>query len=578
MQLIQLSANKESFKTVRFKNQIGLNFIVADLKNPEQSKKGDTANGVGKSLLIALIHFCLGSSTNKEFKEKLDGWVFKLEFSINDKIYTSERSTDNQNTIKLNNKEIKQKDFKAKLGTTLFDIPENVSQLSFRSLLPFFIRPRKASYIDYKNPNHVKNEYQVLIANSFLLGLDVVLAEEKYKLRKEKERIRKLVKELSNDKLLRDFFLGKKDIYLASQELEEQIYLLENDLKNFEVAEDYNEIKGEADRIKKELDKIQNKIILYKNQIDSIEETRKISPDIKKESIETIYKEASVVIKEDAIKQLSELEKFYEHITINREKRLLLQKNKLLRSIEELSNKKIDKENDLDNNLKYLNTHQALDIFIKLTNKLSDLKSKKENILKYNDLLEKYRDEKLKIDENFIKETKKAVTYLSEAEETINTLKLFFRKLSKRFYPNATAGITVYNNDGDNQIRYNIDAKIELDVSDGIGNVKIFCYDLTLLLNGFAHKINFIFHDSRLLDGIDPRQKAELFLILDDFIKIQGKQYILTLNKNQLDDTKKYLGEEKYKTIIEENIILTLKDSSPTDKLLGIQVDMHYEK
>ena len=26
-----------------------------------------------------------------------------------------------------------------------------------------------------------------------------------------------------------------------------------------------------------------------------------------------------------------------------------------------------------------------------------------------------------------------------------------------------------------------------------------------------------------------------------------------------------------------DNIILKLKDSSPTDKLLGIQVDMHYE-
>ena len=578
MQLIELSANKESFKTVRFKNKIGLNFIVADLKNPEQSKKGDTANGVGKSLLISLIHFCLGSSSNEEFKNKLNGWEFQLKFTINDTLYTVKRSTNNQNKVIFNNNETKLKEYKDKLANILFDIPNDVSQLSFRSLLPFFIRPRKASYIDYKNPNHVKNDYQILIANSFLLGLDVVLAEEKYKLRKEKERIRKLVKELSEDKLLKDFFLGKKDIKLASEDLEEQIYLLENDLKNFEVAEDYNEIKLEADRIKKELDKIQNQIILYQNQIENIEESIQISPDIKKENIENIYKEASVIIKDNAIKQLSELQKFYEHITINREKRLLLQKNNIQRKIESLSTQKDEKEKNLDKNLKYLDTHQALDIFIKLTNKLSDLKNRKENILKYDELLKNYRDEKIKIDENFISETKKTDTYLKEAEEVIKSLMLFFRELSKRFYPNVTAGITVYNNDGDNQIRYDIDAKIEADASDGINNVKIFCYDLTILLKGFAHKINFIFHDSRLLDGIDPRQKAELFLILNDFIKSQGKQYILTLNKNQLDDTKKYLGEEKYKTIIKENIILQLKDSSPTDKLLGIQVDMHYEK
>ena len=577
MQLIKLSANKESFKTVRFKNKVGLNFIVADLNNPEQSKKGDTANGVGKSLLISLIHFCLGSSSNKEFKNKLNGWEFQLKFTINDTLYTVKRSTNNQNKVIFNNNETRLKEYKDKLANVLFDIPNDVSQLSFRSLLPFFIRPRKASYTDYKNPNHVKNDYQILIANSFLLGLDVVLAEEKYKLRKEKERIRKLVKELSEDKLLKDFFLGKKDIHLASQELEEQIYLLESDLKNFEVAEDYNEIKLEADKIKKELDKIQNQIILYKNQIENIEESIQISPDIKKENIENIYKEASVIIKDNAIKQLSELQKFYEHITTNREKRLLLQKNNLLRKIEALSVKKDEKEITLNKNLKYLDTHQALDIFIKLTNKLSDLKSKKENILKYDELLRNYRDEKIKIDENFITETKKTDTYLEEAEDVIKSLMLFFRELSKRFYPDATTGITVYNNDGDNQIRYNIDAKIEADASDGINNVKIFCYDLTILLKGFAHKIDFIFHDSRLLDGIDPRQKAELFLILNDSIKSRGKQYILTLNKNQLDDTKIYLGEEKYKEIIEKNIILQLKDNSPTDKLLGIQIDMHYE-
>ncbi|RLD77742.1 MAG: hypothetical protein DRJ10_11430, partial [Bacteroidetes bacterium] len=435
---------------------------------------------------------------------------------------------------------------------------------------------QKASYNEYINPNAVKNDFQILITNAFLLGLDVVLAEEKYRLRKEKERIRKLVGELSNDKLLKDFFLGRKDIYLESQELEEQIGLLNNNLKNFKVADDYYDIKIEADKIKRELENIQNQIILYKNQIENIEESRKISPDIKKENIEKIYKEASVIIQEKAIKQLSELEKFYHHITTNREKRLLLQKNELVRKVEDLTNRNETKGKDLNDKLKYLDTHHALDIFVKLTNKLSDLTNKKENITKYHELIEEYRNEKLKIEGDFLNATKETNTYLIEAEEVLKSVMLFFRELSKRFYPKAAAGITVYNNDGDNQIRYNIDAKIEADASDGINNVKIFNYDLTILLKGFAHKINFILHDSRLLDGIDPRQKAELFLILNDLIKPNGKQYILTLNQNQLDDTKKYLKPEEYKSIIENNIILQLKDDSPEEKLLGIQIDMHY--
>ena len=63
MKLIELSANKESFKTVPF-NKSGLSFIVAKQKNPETSDNGKTYNGVGKSLIILIIHFCLGAKKN----------------------------------------------------------------------------------------------------------------------------------------------------------------------------------------------------------------------------------------------------------------------------------------------------------------------------------------------------------------------------------------------------------------------------------------------------------------------------------------------------------------------------------
>jgi len=371
--------------------------------------------------------------------------------------------------------------------------------------------------------------------------------------------------------------VGKRDISLAKLELDEQIKSLQKDLDNFNVAEDYYEIKNEANRIKANLEKIQNEIVLIKNQISNIEESRKISPDIKHENIERIYKEASVVIKEESLKQLSELESFYKHITSNREKRLLDQKNELQRKIKKLTTEAEHLNKEFDSKLKYLDAHQALDIFIKLTNKLSDLKSEQENISKYDNLLIEYKNAKLEIEESFIESTKKTDSYLSDAKQIIKSTTDFFRELAKRFYPNSPAGITIYNNDGDNQTRFDIDAKIEADASDGINNVKLFCYDLTLLLKGFAHKIDFIFHDSRLLDGIDPRQIAELFKVLNEVIESNEKQYILTLNQNQLDAASQYLTTDEYSEIMEDNICLTLKDNSPEEKLLGIQVDMKYE-
>jgi uncharacterized protein YydD (DUF2326 family) len=577
MQLITLSANKASFKTVHFKNETGINLVVASQKNPHKSDKGDTTNGVGKSLLIAIIHFCLGSSSKQSFKNKLSDWEFTLKFKIKDKIYESKRSTKQQNKVFLNNEELSRKEFNQKMEKLLFDMPGEIKELSYRSLLAFFIRPRKSSYIHEANPNAVKKDYQVQLANAFLLGLDVLIAEEKYKLKIEKDRIKNLVNDLKNDKFINEFFSGDKDITLAKSELNETIENLEINLKNFEVADDYYDIKEQADKLKNSLESIQNDISLKQIQIENINESLKISPDIKRENIERIYKEAFVILKEDAIKKLSELEKFYKHLSKNRENRLLEQKNQLNKQIDLLLQKKQKQNDELNGKLKYLDAHQALDVFIKLSEKLSDTKSKRDNLLKFEELIFKYKDESRKIDKRQIEENEKTVNYLSEAAPIISKTNDFFRSLIKRFYPKSASGITIYNNEGENQIRYNIEAKIEADKSDGIANVKLFSYDLTLLLNGFGHKIDFLFHDSRLLDGIDPRQKHELFIILNEYIKKNNKQYIITANFNQLEELKQYFTPSEYENVIKDNIILELKDSSHEDKLLGIQVDIDYD-
>lgn len=577
MQLISLTANKNSFKPVVFKST-GINLIIATQKNPEKSDKGDTTNGVGKSLLIALIHFCLGSSIKKAFKESLPDWEFSLKFKIKQIEYTSTRNTDNQNKIVLNGEELFIKEFNSKLEKLVFEIPDKASQLSFRSLLAFFIRPTKSSYIDEKNPNAVRLPFQIQMINAYLLGLDVLLAQEKQQLKLEKDRIRELVNNLKNDNYLKDFFTGKKDVSLSKQELSDKIEELEYNLKNFNVAEDYYEIKEEADQLKRELEKIHQQLELIKIQIANIDESRSISPDIERTKIEQVYKEASIILKDQAVKQLSELEKFYEHLSRNREKRLLDQKNELLRKANSFEIKKNTKSEYLDGKLKYLDAHQALDMFTKLSNNLSDLKSKKENLEQYEELLEVFSDENRKIKKLQLEESEKAANYLKDASEIIAQTNDFFRFLVKSFYPNAAAGITIHNNEGDNQIRFDIDAKIEFDKSDGIGNVKTFCYDLTLLLKGFGHNINFLFHDSRLLEGIDPRQKYELFLVLQNFIEESDKQYILTANYNQLEEIKPlFESEDDYKQFVDKNTILELKDSHSSDKLLGIQVDMDYE-
>jgi len=578
MRLIKVYSNKASFRTVEF-NRTGPSFIVAKQKNPGASKKGKTYNGVGKSLLVRIIHFCLGASVDsyKIFCEKLSDWEFCVDFELGDKKYTIRRLTDNPKSIFLNNEEMPVAKFRKKMNSLCFHIPDDIKFLSFRSLIPFFMRSRKGSYVSYDKPGKSGSDYQALLNNAFLLGLDVALAQKKRNTKKEQERIKKLENNFTKDDLLRDYFTGSKDVSLTLVELEEQIKQLDDNLSHFKVAEDYSDVQIEADKVEKELFELTNSVILLQNNIDNISKSLKISPDMNKGDIKKIYDESKISFPKKMSKTLDDLETFYEDLISSRKRRLIEQQNKLKL---EYHNREDDIERlqgELDQLMKYLGEHQALDIFLSLSNRSAELQTKRDSLLKYQDLQSKYKTKERKTEKDMLELTEVTDDYLEEIKPHTDELRNYFRNLAKIFYPDSVAGLTIENNEKNNQLRFNIDAKIESDASDGINNVKIFCYDLTILFEGQNHKIDFIFHDSRLFDGIDERQKTDLFRTVFQKFSSSEKQYIATVNQNQINEIKQQMTDDEYQNLIQNNTVLTLTDESHSEKLLGIKVDLPEE-
>ncbi|WP_333206490.1 AAA family ATPase [Microcoleus sp. Pol17_C1] len=82
-----IRCNHTSFKTVEFRP--GFNVILAD--RTEESGSKDSRNGLGKSTLIEIIHFCLGSTLQKAKgldSINLRGWAFSLELTLSNQVIT----------------------------------------------------------------------------------------------------------------------------------------------------------------------------------------------------------------------------------------------------------------------------------------------------------------------------------------------------------------------------------------------------------------------------------------------------------------------------------------------------------
>lgn len=577
MRLLELTANKETFHPIVFR-PIGVS-IIAAIKETDDPRK--TYNSVGKSLSVTIIHFCLGANANEEFRENLKEWEFKLKFQIGNKIHWVTREVSNPGYVKLDEESLTNERYKNFLVSEIFLIPEGSKFLSFRGLISRFIRQRKSSYISYDSyiAEESKNPIVQLINNAFLLGLDTACVLRKYELKESLDKVNDLKNNLNNPEF-KSLFQSEKDedLEISIVDLESTIERLKINTLNFRVADDYDQIRKEADEIVERLRTYKNEATKLSIAIGDIEKSLQLRPDISKEDIVRIYDEAKFELGDRIVKRLEDLESFNRKLFDNREKNLLAEKlrfEKELKSAETSIKQLGDQE---DEKLQYLNSHGALDEFTKMTQLLADNEKRLERILNFKQLLSDYKNKVQELKKDFSDENIATNKYLADAEGIIKKNIILFKSFTERFYQGKLSGIAVENNEGVNKIRLDIKAKIEDDAGDAVNEVKMFCFDWTLLTAQYNHKVKFIFHDSRITDGMDTRQIKTMFQIAAEQCEKNDFQYIISLNQNIIDSLRDECSPDEFEELIQSNIVLRLSDKAPEDKLLGIQLDFDYER
>ena len=201
MYIKKLSANNTTFNEINFlENRV--NLILGTKISKE---KGKSTNGVGKTLSVKIIDFCLGADVKKNSENsellKLSDWIFYLEIVVNNKKINISRAIDNKQYININGNEINIKDFKQRMEDKLFDIPTEKISVSYRGLISRFIRMPLKGYIDWRFCKEKEEESKALLSNSFFLGINLNMIQKKINL---KDSINNLN---NNKKIIKNTFI-----------------------------------------------------------------------------------------------------------------------------------------------------------------------------------------------------------------------------------------------------------------------------------------------------------------------------------------------------------------------------------
>ena len=578
MRLLELSANKSTFRTVTF-NKTGLSLVVAEQRSQEPS---ETYNGVGKTLLLELLHYCLGSRKVTAFEQHLKGWVFALTIEIASVEHTVTRSADEPSAITLDGVEVSLNKLKEFLERATLETASPIPKLSFRSVVPRFIRSGKSAYTEfrYASEGESKQPYEAMLRSAFLLGLDIAPAQKKFELRKREDSLNETMRQLQKEPIFAAL-LAEDTFEIELAALRELEVSLQGDIDAFRVAEDYHEIEHEANRIKRRLDGHRRETVKLTEAIGQINRSLETKRELPVERVIRLYREAQTALPDAVQRRIEDVVAFQNELQQERVHRLSQERQRLLAELRRETEVVGSMSTELNQKLRYLSAHRALDEYVAVNNKLSEVRQRIAKVESGRALREAVDRELKRINLDLAEENIRTDEYLNSIRPLTDEAVVLFRSFARELYGPTPSGLLIDSDSGDNQLRYRIDAHIASDASEGINEAKIFCVDMVILSLQRGHRMQFQVHDSTLFSPVDPRQRLQMFRIADRVCHEQGFQYIATLNLHDV-------GSIQQQTAIEHdefdglfgnnNVVLRLTDESPATKLLGVEVDMDYRR
>jgi uncharacterized protein YydD (DUF2326 family) len=572
------SSTIETFKTVNFRE--GLNLILAD--KSEVSTDKDTRNGVGKTLLIDIIHFCLGGSFEKEgplarladrkasFYVVIDVQGHKLTVSrvVRQDSPVAVSGLPDEWLIGLQDQKtiddyitLKASALNDILGQKWFDlgIHEKFGP-TFRGLLAFFARNAKGAFLEPFESFSDMPAWQKQVMNTYLLGLGWEYAVRWQEWKEKSDRFKSAKKAIEGGYLPGFGTIGEMESEL--QRMKTQHARTKRELDNFRVSEEYDDLKKRVNRLSREMQDRQNANVADGELLRMYHSHLTVEEDTEPENLLRLYEESGVFLGEAVKKHLQEVKQFHKEIVENRRQFLQQEITAIDKRVGERDalNRRDDQEKS--QLMGTLSTTGALEEYNKLQSLNSELEGRISATAERIDGLNNLNRTKTALDEDRVELEKQTLNdHIDRRPIRDEAVGVFDEYIHALYECNGDLVIDVEKSG------FKFGSKVERDDAEGIGKMKIFCYDL-LLSRLWAAKDQgpkFLIHDTTLFDGVEERQRGHALELASNESMSSGFQYISCFNSDFLPD-EQYLG----KVNVADHIVLRLDDTE-TGSLLGFR-------
>ncbi|MGV8127483.1 MAG: ABC-three component system protein [Methanothrix sp.] len=580
--ITSVRSNKALFKAVDFTP--GFNVVLAD--RTKDSAKKDTRNGLGKSTLIEIIQFCLGSDATKSglIKDPLAGWSFSLDLEIGKDQFSFTRSIDSPKKVivtgdisewpirprkqrKSGVQELPIRDFNDALGYLMFGLSNEDNSIhyepGFRGLISYFVRRGRDAFSTPFEYYRRQPEVDKQVLNSFLLGLEWRYASEWQDL-KDKEKLLANLRRAAKKGLVKDIIGSLGELEAKRVRLDTNSRKEEEQLKCFRVHPQYQEIEFRANKFTKEIHALENENVADSNLLDYYNQSIQQEHPPSSEDIIKMYERAEVDLPGLVKQRFENVQKFHFKLVENRRVFLESEISRLGQVIESRRENIRQKSDSRAELMEILRTHGALEEYTKLQRLHMETVSQLKEIEQRIKDLKKIEQEKSKlaIEQELL--LQRARSDLEERHVQTNRAIDLFNTNSEALYE-APGNLVI---DIQPPTGYQFKVEIERSGSQGVGSMKVFCYDL-MLIQLWANKPKspgFLVHDSTIFDGVDERQRALALELAARESQERGFQYICTLNSDMIP-----WKEFSRNFDIERFTRLRLTDATDDGCLLGIR-------